>query len=52
MIGRTGIAGRKNIGSDDDNFEPELMIGFDSDWAISKVQSFTFKTELFVPLIS
>ncbi len=49
LIGRTGIAGRKNVGSDDDNFESELMIGFDTDWAISKVQSFTFKTEFFVP---
>jgi len=49
LIGRSGIAGKKNFGSDDDNFEPELMIGLDSDWTISKVQSLAFKTEFFMP---
>jgi len=49
LVGRTGIAGKKNYGSDDDNFEPELMIGLDTDWTISKVQSLTFKTEFFIP---
>jgi len=49
LTGRTGIAGKKNYGSDDDNFEPELMLGLDADWTINKIQSITFKTEFFTP---
>jgi len=49
LIGRTGIAGKKNYGSDDDNFVPELMIGLDTDWTINKIQSLAFKTEFFTP---
>lgn len=49
LTGRTGIAGKKNFGSDNDNFEPELMLGFNTDWDISKIQSLVFKTELFIP---
>jgi hypothetical protein len=49
LIGRTGNAGKKSYGSDDDNFEPELMIGIDTDWTISKIQSLAFKTEFFTP---
>ncbi len=49
LIGRTGIAGNKNYGSDNDDFDPELMLGLDTNWAISKIQSLTFKTEFFTP---
>jgi len=49
LIGRTGLAAKKNYGSEDDDFEPELMIGLDTDWTISKVQSLIFKTEFFLP---
>jgi putative salt-induced outer membrane protein YdiY len=49
LIGRTGIAGKKNYGGEHDNFEPELMFGAETDWTISKIQSLAFKTEFFMP---
>lgn len=49
LIGRAGLAAKKNYGSEDDGFEPELMLGLDTDWTISKVQSLVFKTEFFLP---
>ncbi|OUR74130.1 hypothetical protein A9Q78_01670 [Methylophaga sp. 41_12_T18] len=49
LIGRSGIAGKKNFGSDEDEFEPELMLGLESTWAISRIQSLSFKTEFFSP---
>jgi len=47
LTGRAGLAGKKNFGSDDDDFKPELMLGLDTDWAINERQSLTFKTEFF-----
>jgi len=49
LIGRSGIAGKKNFGSDEDEFELELMLGLETAWTISKIQSLNFKTEFFSP---
>ena len=49
LVGRTGIAGTKKYGSDENDFKPEMMLGLNSDWEISKVQSISFSTVFFAP---
>jgi len=49
LIGRTGLSLKKEYGSDDDDLEAELMLGFNSDWKLAKLQSVEFGTEFFSP---
>jgi uncharacterized protein DUF481 len=49
LIGRTGLSLKKEYGSDDDDLEAELMVGFNSDWKLAKLQTIKFGTEFFSP---
>ena len=49
LIGRTGLSLKKEYGSDDDDLEAELMLGFNSDWKLAKLQTVEFGTEFFSP---
>jgi len=49
LIGRTGLSLKKEYGSDDDDLESELMLGFNSNWKLAKLQTIKFGTEFFSP---
>lgn len=49
LIGRTGLSLKKEYGSDDDDLEAELMVGFNSDWKLAKLQTLQVGTEFFSP---
>jgi len=49
FVGRMGLSGRQEFGSDNDDFKPEMMFGFNTDWDISETQSLEFNTATFLP---
>lgn len=49
FVGRVGISGRQEFGSEDDDFKPEMMLGFNTDWDISEAQSLEFNTATYLP---
>jgi hypothetical protein len=49
LVGRSGLSLKKEYGSDDDDLESELMVGFNSDWKLAKLQTVKFGTEFFSP---
>jgi len=49
LIGRTGLALKKEYGSEDDDLVTELMVGFNSNWKFAKFHTIKFGTEFFSP---
>lgn len=49
LIGRTGLALKKEYGSENDDLVAELLVGFNSDWKLSKLHTVKFGTEFFSP---
>lgn len=48
---RAGIGPRKEFGSQDEDWKPEGLLGFDLEWEVTKRQSFDFNSTFF-PIVS
>jgi uncharacterized protein DUF481 len=49
LIGLTGLSLKKQYGSENDDIETELMVGFNSKWQLARLQAVEFETEFFTP---